>query len=142
MSTWFRRTDAGPDLDQRIRRIATRRAKAVVQGVVSRVGQLESGMTVVRVDLERIAHQLRALEQRLDAAASAPPPATTAAEPTDDAVLTDDPAAVLADIRREHERIRVRFQTMTRYEERLRRLEDAVVKLYGGDLRGPGRNGS
>jgi hypothetical protein len=30
---------------------------------------------------------------------------------------------------------------MSRYEERLCRLEDAVVKLYGGDLRGPGRSG-
>jgi hypothetical protein len=135
MSTWFRRTKAGPDLDQRIRRIATRRAKAVVEGVSGRVSRLESDAAVVRVDLERIAHQLRALEQRLDSERADVGP--TSGEP-----IGDDPAAVLAEIRREHERIRIRFQTMTRYEERLRRIEDAVVKLYGGDLRGPGRTGT
>lgn len=40
-------------------------------------------------------------------------------------------------VRREHEQVRVRMQIIAQYEERLRRLEDAVVKLYDGDVRHP-----
>lgn len=40
-------------------------------------------------------------------------------------------------VRREHEQVRVRMQVIAQYEERLRRLEDAVVKLYDGDVRHP-----
>lgn len=40
-------------------------------------------------------------------------------------------------VRREHEQVRVRMQVIGQYEERLRRMEDAVVKLYGGDVRHP-----
>jgi hypothetical protein len=32
-------------------------------------------------------------------------------------------------VRREHARIRARFQVVSRYEERIRRLEKAVTKL-------------
>ena len=131
MSRLSRSADGPPDED-RVREIATRRARAVVQGTDQRVDKAEADLAVVRVDLERISHQLRAVEQRLDAAA-----AGTDGAPTSPA----DPDGLLAEVRREHEQIRVRFQMMSRYEERLRRLEDAVVKLYGGDLRGPGRSG-
>ncbi len=131
MSRLSRSADGPPDED-RVREIATRRARSVVQGTDKRVDRAEADLAVVRVDLERISHQLRAVEQRLDAAA-----AGTDGAPTSPA----DPDGLLAEVRREHEQIRVRFQMMSRYEERLRRLEDAVVKLYGGDLRGPGRSG-
>jgi len=40
-------------------------------------------------------------------------------------------------VRREHEQVRVRMQVIGQYEERLRRMEDAVVKLYDGDVRHP-----
>jgi len=130
MSRLSRSADVTPDED-RIREIATRRARAVVEATDRRVDRAESDLAVVRVDLERIGHQLRAVEQRLDAAA-----AGTDGAPASPA----DPDGLLAEVRREHEQIRVRFQMMSRYEERLRRLEDAVVKLYGGDLRGPGRS--
>ena len=40
-------------------------------------------------------------------------------------------------VRREHEQVRVRMQVIAQYEERLRRLEDAVVKTYHGDVRHP-----
>jgi hypothetical protein len=131
MSRLSRSADGPPDED-RVREIATRRARSVVEGTDKRVDRVEADLAVVRVDLERISHQLRAVEQRLDAAAAG----------TDDAPASPaDPDGLLAEVRREHAQIRVRFQMMSRYEERLRRLEDAVVKLYGGDLRGPGRSG-
>lgn len=40
-------------------------------------------------------------------------------------------------VRREHEQVRVRMQVIAQYEERLRRLEEAVVKMYDGDVRHP-----
>jgi chromosome segregation ATPase len=40
-------------------------------------------------------------------------------------------------VRREHQQVRVRMQVISQYEERLRRMEDAVVKLYDGDVRHP-----
>jgi len=40
-------------------------------------------------------------------------------------------------VRREHEQVRVRMQVIGQYEERLRRIEEAVVKLYDGDVRHP-----
>ncbi|SDO72913.1 hypothetical protein SAMN04489867_0430 [Pedococcus dokdonensis] len=40
-------------------------------------------------------------------------------------------------VRREHEQVRVRMQVIAQYEERLRRLEEAVAKAYDGDVRHP-----
>jgi hypothetical protein len=40
-------------------------------------------------------------------------------------------------VRHEHEQVRIRMQVIGQYEERLRRLEDAVVKMYEGDVRHP-----
>ena len=40
-------------------------------------------------------------------------------------------------MRREHDQARVRFQVISAYEERLRRLEAAVVEMYDGDIRNP-----
>ena len=45
--------------------------------------------------------------------------------------------SLVAEIRREHERVRIRMQVIGQYEERLRRLEDAVLKMYKGDVRHP-----
>ena len=40
-------------------------------------------------------------------------------------------------VRREHDQVRIRMQVIGQYEERLRRLEDAVVRMYDGDVRHP-----
>lgn len=120
------------DLDQRVRRIATKRARAVVRDQKSRIDSLDSAAAVVRVDLEQIANQLRAIEHRLDSAV----PIGGAVVGTPDEVA--EARNVLDEVRAEHERMRVRMTVALRYEERLRRIEEAVVTLYGGDLRGPG----
>jgi hypothetical protein len=118
-------------LEERVRQIATRRAKAVSQDTDKRVDGIEAAVEVIRVDLDRIAHQLRSIEHRLDAAGiDAPTEASS------------DPADELARAKQEHERIRVRSQLVSRFDERLRRVEEVVRKLYGGDLRGPGKVGS
>lgn len=38
-------------------------------------------------------------------------------------------------VRQEHEQVRVRMQIISHYEERLRRVEDAMAQLYEGDPR-------
>lgn len=40
-------------------------------------------------------------------------------------------------VRREHDQVRVRLQVISSYEERLRRLESALIVLYDKDLRDP-----
>jgi hypothetical protein len=101
----------------------------------SRTAALEEAVAVIRVDLERIGHELRSLEHRLDSEAAGTAPPVTGSERE-----VGEARNVLAEVRREHERVRVRFQMISRYEERLRRVEDAAVKLYGGNLRGPMRD--
>jgi hypothetical protein len=52
------------------------------------------------------------------------------------APVTDGASEVGQDaIRREQEQARVRMQIVSHYEERLRRVEEAVSKLYDGDAR-------
>ena len=132
--TGRRKTDSGPDdLEALVRKVATRRAREVVEAQKDRLDALEKEMAVARVDLDRIATDLRSLEQRLDAM-------TAAADPvTGDEAEVVEARNVLEAVRSEHARVRARLQVVSRYEERIRRIEEAVVKLYGGDLRGPGR---
>lgn len=121
------------DLEALVRKVATRRAREVVEPQQQRLEALENEMAVVRVDLDRIATDLRSLEQRLDAI-------TVGADPvTGNAVEVAEARDVLQAVRSEHARVRARLQVVSRYEERIRRIEEAVVKLHGGDLRGPGR---
>lgn len=44
---------------------------------------------------------------------------------------------LLDEVRREHEQVRVRMQVIGQYEERLRRVEAAVVDRHGDDVRHP-----
>ena len=54
----------------------------------------------------------------------------------DDAELAEARSLVEA-VQREHEQARIRMQIVSHYEERLRRVEDALVNLYEGDVRHP-----
>jgi hypothetical protein len=56
---------------------------------------------------------------------------------TGDAEEHAEARSLVAEVRREHEQVRIRMQVIGQYEERLRRLEDAVVKMYHGDVRHP-----
>ena len=130
MSRFSRKPTVDDALEERVRQIATRRAKAVGQATDKRIDKVAAAVEVIRVDLDRISHQLRSIEHRLDAAGvDAPQDAQTS------------PEDALAKVQQEHERIRARSQLVSRFDERLRRVEEAVRKLYGGDLRGPGKVG-
>ena len=54
-----------------------------------------------------------------------------------DAAEHSEARSLVEAVRREHEQVRIRMQVIGQYEERLRRLEDAVVKMYTGDVRHP-----
>lgn len=54
-----------------------------------------------------------------------------------DAAEHSEARSLVEAVRREHEQVRIRMQVIGQYEERLRRLEDAVVKMYDGDVRHP-----
>jgi len=126
VSRFSRKPTVDDALEERVRQIATRRAKAVGQATDKRIDKVAAAVEVIRVDLDRISHQLRSIEHRLDAAGvDAPQDAQTS------------PEDALAKVQQEHERIRARSQLVSRFDERLRRVEEAVRKLYGGDLRGP-----
>ena len=54
----------------------------------------------------------------------------------DDAQMAEARDLVQA-VRQEHEQVRVRMQIVSHYEERLRRVEEALATLYDGDVRHP-----
>ncbi|MGN6609554.1 MAG: hypothetical protein ACTHMS_21410 [Jatrophihabitans sp.] len=76
-----------------------------------------------------LVHQMTGVERRMDelvlprAAEAAVPPA---AAPSGDPAVAEA-QAILAEIRAEHARVRVRLQLLSEYEERIRRLEAAVM---------------
>ncbi len=85
------------------------------------------------VDHGRAMQQLAALEERVGRIEEA---LESNSYETDDDSLRE--ARSLVDtVRREHDQVRVRFQIISAYEERLRRLEAAVTTMYDGDLRHP-----
>lgn len=83
------------------------------------------------VDWGRALHQLGALETRVGRLEETVEKEEFAA---DDSSVAE--AKSLVDtVRREHDQVRVRFQVISSYEERMRRLEAAVVNMYDGDMR-------
>ena len=85
------------------------------------------------VDHGRAMHQLAALEDRVGRIEE-----KLGAEnfETDDDSLRE--ARSLVDtVRREHDQARVRFQIISSYEERMRRLEAAITDMYDDDMRHP-----
>ena len=86
--------------------------------------EIEHGRVKVQVGV--IEERLGALEERLQGGTF---------------VADDDSMAqarsLVEEIRHEHEQVRVRMQLVSHYEERLRRVEEALTGLHGGDPRHP-----
>jgi predicted component of type VI protein secretion system len=88
-----------------------------------RLAKVEATAKVLSMDFARIQLQLAALETKVE----------TVARERDPAPITGDSEAVarardvVAIVQQEHEQIRARFQIITRYEERLRRVEDSLL---------------
>lgn len=86
--------------------------------------ELEHGRAVIQVGI--LEERLGRIEERLRDTSW-----------TGDSQDQSEARSLVAEIRREHEQVRIRMQVIGQYEERLRRLEDAVVKMYDGDVRHP-----
>ena len=110
-----RRIDARLDaqLDARIDPMREEIARAQ-RDFDARLGGTQADFSYVRSEFDRIAPQVAALEQRLEALRAH----------LDLGGLDEESA--LARARAEHERARIRLELASHYEERLRRLEDVA----------------
>lgn len=110
-----------------------------VKDLEAKVAYLERARTLEAVERERrdaqfgtLEVRLAELEQRLGDALPARPDADAAVVDGDDLAAA---RRLVDEVRTEHERIRVRMQVVSAYEERLRRVEESVAKVYDGDPR-------
>jgi chromosome segregation ATPase len=109
------------------------RLNEVVTDLREELKPLQRGDGLRNTDLRRMSSQLAAVEERLgklDDQVHEPTGHLTDAETAEARRLIDE-------IRNEHEQIRVRMQVVSSYEERLRRVEIALLELYDSDLRDP-----
>lgn len=102
--------------------VAALKAEWKPVNAAARYGAVEHGWLMNQVGV--LEERLGELEQRLG----------------DGTFVADDAeqaeARQLVDVvRREHQQVRVRMQIVSHYEERLRRVEDAVAQLFDGDPR-------
>jgi predicted nucleic acid-binding Zn-ribbon protein len=91
--------------------------------VAARLNRQHGRIAAVERELARIGPQVAAIEVRLeDLRQRLDQPGSNDAERAEAASLVEE-------IRREHQRIRARISAATRYEERLRQLEETVSRL-------------
>jgi chromosome segregation ATPase len=83
------------------------------------------------LDHNRIMSQVGALEERVGRLEQRLSDTTLVSGDAD----VGEGRALLEEMRREHEQARARFQTISWYEERLRRVEASLASLYEGDAR-------
>jgi predicted RNase H-like nuclease (RuvC/YqgF family) len=88
-----------------------------------RLDKVEATARLLVMDFARIEHQLSALEAKVERIGSERVPTPV----TGDAREVAQARNVVELVQQEHEQIRARFQIITRYEERLRRVEDVLL---------------
>jgi hypothetical protein len=118
-------------LERQAREIAD--LKSTVETLRKRIHPVELASSHREVEHGNLAIQVGVWEERLgrlEERLRHEPLVVDAEEPAEARRLVDE-------VRREHEQVRVRMQVIAQYEERLRRVESAVVKLYDGDVRHP-----
>lgn len=105
--------------------------RATVDRVDQRGQEVDQRDKIRELDFRRAMQQLASVEVRLGTLEEKFASETHSA---DDA-STAEARTLIEDIRREHDQVRARFQVISSYEERMRRLEAAVSQLYDGDMR-------
>jgi DNA repair exonuclease SbcCD ATPase subunit len=114
-------------------KIQLAKVRELVAALTARLGEMETAVHLARVDHGRMSGQVGSLEERLadlEAARQAGPLAATDEE-------RDEAHSLVQAVRREHDQVRVRMQVVSSYEERLRRVEEAVVEALEGQLKRP-----
>jgi DNA repair exonuclease SbcCD ATPase subunit len=117
--------------DLRSQAQAVNEQKRAVAKLQAEMQPLKQADRLREIDWGRAMHQLGALEVRVGRLEEA---AGDGDLDFDDSALAEARSLVDA-VRREHDQARVRFQVISSYEERMRRLEAAVVQMYDGDMR-------
>ena len=107
--------------------------KATVTALARRLKPVELASSHREVEHGLLTIQVGVLEQRVARLEDALRTERFAGDDAEHA----EAASLVEAVRREHEQIRVRMQVIAQYEERLRRMEAAVVALYDGDVRHP-----
>ena len=99
------------------------RFRSKLDTLSERLENLTGTVKQLRVGYARVDSQMNAVELRLASLESTDEEPRDAADGQPEAVTA---SRVLDEIRQEHSRVRTRFQVMTNYEERIRRLEAAL----------------
>jgi chromosome segregation ATPase len=121
----------GRQLERQAKQIA--RLKADLAAVQGRLKPVELDSNHREIEHGRLSVQVGVLETRLNQLEERLGAGTFVA---DDAQAAEARSLVEA-VRREHEQVRARLQLVSSYEERLRRVEEAVVGRSDGDRRHP-----
>lgn len=120
LRTLSERVDAQRDrIRKQASRLDTQKERLLAQE--RRIKELEAGQHAFDVAYDSLKHQLATMETRMQdlESRSEPDPVSTSGERAEARNLLDE-------VREEHRRIRTRFGVVTRYEERIRRLERAL----------------
>lgn len=112
----IRKTGSAADLDEA--RATIEELRAITDRQRVRIGDLER-------ELARVSPQVAALEARLETLRDTVERGTLAAGAPSDGHV--DASSIWAEIQRQQEQVRARITAATRFEERLRRLEDGAI---------------
>jgi DNA repair exonuclease SbcCD ATPase subunit len=107
--------------------------KASLTAFGEQLAELKHQDDIRHLDYGRLTPQVGAVEQRVGRLEQWLADGVRIA----DHEMTAEARDALEELRREHEKIRVRMQTVSWYEERLRRVEASVAAVYEGDRRHP-----
>jgi hypothetical protein len=116
------------DIEAKLDRQA-KQIDALTKGLASvkeRLRPVEVEHGRLRVQVGVVEERMGRLEQRLESGSFV----------ADDASMAEA-RSLVDEVRKEHEQARVRMQIVSHYEERLRRVEEALVGLHGEDVRHP-----
>lgn len=115
---------------QRDQRGRLDRLRAKLNTFSERMENLNRTVKQLRVGYARVDSQMSAVELRLASLERMEERPCDAADGQPEALTA---SRVLDEIRQEHSRVRARFQVMTNYEERIRRLEEALGPNADGE---------
>lgn len=114
-------------LSAEVARLRAEVARSESSDVARRLSKFRRELTMLQQDYERLARHLAATETRLELLADGLDAPSYEGDDADHAQAR----ALVDEIRREHEQIRVRFQVVTAYEERLGRVERTLSEGRG-----------
>ena len=129
VKTWLARQPRLAPLRDRVVRLRERKQSydqrlssqaARIEGMQKRFDQWSLASARSRVEYAAVAHQIAAFEQRLTDLEAAQ------VEPGDDPARAEA-RSIVAEVRAEHARVRARLTMLGAYEERLRRIEPALL---------------